>query len=191
MRSLQVVTIFCVMLVCAAATPPAHVPQSVEAAKAMPLILEKNEGEKRRLRGWPGHPEPSETFILKVDPKNGGSAHVVFFTADLPPGQAIDAHRHAHADEILFLQTGTARVHVGDSVKEVHAGSTVFIPAGTSISVLNIGKENIALAAVFSAPGFEDFIRETTYGEGEKNVPISAAEEDAIEKKYAHVVAYQ
>jgi len=89
------------------------------------------------VRGWPGHPDPGETFILKVDPKNGGSSHLVFMTGDLAPDGEIVAHRHPGADEILFLQTGTARVHLGDSERVVHARSTVFIPANTWISVTN------------------------------------------------------
>jgi hypothetical protein len=98
-----------------AATPLTPAPQSTSATKPTPLILEKNEGERRVVRGWPGHPDPGETFILKVDPKNGGSSHLVFMTGDLAPGGEIVAHRHPDADEILFLQTGTARVHLGDS----------------------------------------------------------------------------
>jgi quercetin dioxygenase-like cupin family protein len=101
------------------------------------------------------------------------------------PGKKIDTHRHPETDEILFLQTGTGRVHLGGSVRVAHAGATVFIPAGTAISVDNLGSDAI------SAPGFEDFMRDTSVREGEKNVPVSQAEEDAVEKKYSHAVMYQ
>ena len=30
-------------------------------------------------------PDPNETFILKVDPKDGGSSYLVFVTGDLAP----------------------------------------------------------------------------------------------------------
>src|SRR5271156_2520655 len=117
----------CVLLACSSAgTPLALAPQSVISSKTTPLILEKNEGERRVVRGWPGHPEPGETFILKVDPKNGGSPHLVLFTADIAPGGAIDPHRHPGADEILYLLTGTVRVHLGDATRDVHAGATIF-----------------------------------------------------------------
>lgn len=132
-------------------------------------VARHDEGERRVVRGWPGHPDPGETFILKVDPKNGGSSHLVFMTADIRRGGAIDAHRHPAADEILFLESGTARVHLGDTARVVHGGSTVFIPANTWISVDNIGNEAIRAVAVFSAPGFEEFMRETVrFGGGEK-----------------------
>ena len=69
----------CVLLACGfAGMPPALAPQSGTSSKTTPLILEENEGERRVIRGWPGHPDPRETFILKVDPKNGGSSHLVF-----------------------------------------------------------------------------------------------------------------
>jgi quercetin dioxygenase-like cupin family protein len=165
-------------------------PQAADT-KPTPLILEQNEGEKRIIRGWPGHPDPGESIVLKVDPKNGGSAHLVFITGDLAPGGELHTHRHPGADEILFLETGTARVHDGDAERVVHAGATVFIPTGTWISLSNIGKEHIRMIAVFSAPGFEEFMREVSVREGEKNVPMSDAENAAAEQKHMHDVIYK
>ena len=84
----------CVLLACVGAgTPLALAPQSGTSSKTTPLILEENEGERRVIRGWPGHPEPGETFILKVDAKNGGSSHLVFVTVDLGQGGEIPTHR--------------------------------------------------------------------------------------------------
>jgi len=181
-----------VVLVCGSATAPsAQMAQPTTAMKPTPLILEKNEGERRVVRGWPGHPDPGETFILKVDPKNGGSSHLVFMTADIKPGGAIDAHRHPGSDEILYLVNGTARVHLGDAVRVVHGGATVFIPANTWISVDNIGSEVMSAVAVFSAPGFEEFMRATSAREGEKNIPLTESENAAIEKMYSHDVIYK
>jgi quercetin dioxygenase-like cupin family protein len=163
----------------------------VNVTASTPLILEKNEGERRILRGWPGHPDSKETFILKVDPKDGGSSHLVFMTGDLAPGGEIHAHRHPGADEILYLQTGTARVHVGSSVRDAHAGATVFIPANTWVSLENIGNDGISMVTVFSAPGFEDFMRAGSAREGEKNVPLTQAENDQIEKAHSSDVIYK
>ena len=76
-------------------------------------------------------------------------------------------------------------------MRVVHAGATVFIPASIWISADNAGNDAVNLLAIFSAPGFEDFMRDTSAREGEKNVPLSQAEEDAVEKKYSHAVIYQ
>ena len=86
---------------------------------------------------------------------------------------------------------GTARVHLGDAVRVVHSGTTVFIPANTWISVDNIGSEVMSTVAIFSAPGFEDFMRATSAHEGDKNVPLTEAENAAIEKMHSHDVIYK
>lgn len=46
----------------------------------------------------------------------------------------------------------------------------------------------VEVVAIFSAPGFEDFMRDTSAREGEQNIPLSQAEEDAVEKKHSHAV---
>ena len=185
------ITVYAVLDCSSSTPPPASTPQIANGAMPTPLILEKNEGERRVVRGWPGHPNPGETFILKVDQKNGGSSHLVFMTADLAPGGEITTHRHPGADEILFLRTGTARVRLGETVKEVHAGATVFIPANTWISVSNIGSDTISAVGIFSAPGFEDYLRAGSVREGEKNIPLTEAEDAAIGKRHSHDVIYK
>ena len=191
MRVARVITGVGAVLVCGCAAPPSPPPAQANATKTVPLILEKNEGERLVFRPWPGHPKPGAAFLLKVDPTNGGSAHLMFGTEDLPPGETIGTHRHPSADEIIFLQAGTARVHVGDSVRVVHAGATVFIPADTRISVSNIGRDALGMVFIFSAPGFEDFVRAVSVREGENNVPLSKAEDDEIQRKHTHDVVYQ
>jgi len=192
MRIARVIIGILTLLVCNCATaPPITTAQATNETKTTALMLEKNEGERRVLRGWPGHPDPGETFILKVDPKNGSSSHLVFMTGDLKPGAEIVTHRHPGADEILYLESGTAEVHLGEATRVVHAGATVFIPSGTWISLSNTGSDAIQFVAVFSAPGFEEFMRDESVREGEKNVPVTQAEDDAIQKKHAHDVIYK
>jgi quercetin dioxygenase-like cupin family protein len=115
----------------------------------------------------------------------------VFVTEDLPPGGKIETHRHPGSDEILFLQNGIAKVSLGDAVREVHGGATVFIPANTWISVNNIGTDAIGVIAIFSAPGFEEYMRAESVREGEKVVPLSKAEDEEIMRKHLHAVIYK
>ena len=157
------------------------------------MILEKSEGERRVWRpikeatGWDAEPGP---FILKVDRHNGRSLHLVFGTEDLPPGASIDRHKHPGADEIILLQNGRARVSLGDRTREVHGGATVFIPADTWISVTNIGTDAISCVFVFSAPGFDDFMRAESVPEGQKITPLTKAEDAQIMKEHASAVIY-
>jgi hypothetical protein len=90
MRIARFIRVVCAVLACGcAAAPPAPTSPAPSGSRPSPLILEKNEGERRVFRGWPGHPDPGSTFVLKVDPKNGGSSHLVFLTEDLSPGESI------------------------------------------------------------------------------------------------------
>lgn len=123
MRTGLTIAVVCAVLVGVAksAAPVASNGPS-SASRATPLILEQSEGERRAWRpiegakGWDAVPGP---FILKVDRRSGGSSHLVFVTEDVPPGAAIDRHRHPGADEIIFLQNGRARVRLGNRTKEV------------------------------------------------------------------------
>ena len=177
----------------ARSAPPAASNEAIIMGGVTPLILEKNEGERRAWRpiegavGWGAQPGP---FIFKVDRHNGGSSHLVFITEDVPPGGKIDRHRHPGADEIIFLQNGLGRVSLGDRVREVHAGATVFVPANTWIEVTNIGTDAIHGVFVFSAPGFDDFMRAESVPEGQKITPLTRTEDARIMKQHAHAVIY-
>jgi quercetin dioxygenase-like cupin family protein len=154
------------------------------------LILEKQEGE-RRIHRSAGTTTGNAPFILKVDPQNGGSKHLTMFTEDLPPGAAIPRHKHSGSGEILILQSGRSRVHLGDTVKEVEAGATVFIPEDTWTSVEVVGSDPVSLIAIFSEPGFEEYMRVISVHEGEPNIPMSKAELDAVRSQHSHAVSYK
>src|SRR5215472_1891732 len=129
-------------------------PGSPPQAAPKPLLLEKNEGERRIWR----EPPPGD-FLLKVSPKNNGSQRLVMGTEDMSPGDEFPTHKHLGQDEILFIEKGTVHVHVGDQERDLHAGGTVFIPAYSWVSVKNVGTENVSVVAVFSSPGFEVYMR--------------------------------
>ena len=191
--ALTAVVICAVLGGVARSSPPAASDEATIMGGPTPLIVEKNEGEGRAWRpiegaaGWNAQPGP---FVFKVDRHNGGSSHLVFITEDVPPGGTIDRHRHPGADEIIFLQNGLARVTLGDRVKEVHAGATVFAPANTWIEVTNIGADAIHGVFVFSAPGFDDFMRAESVPQGQKITPLTKAEDAQIMKQHARAVIY-
>ncbi len=148
---------------------------------AKPLILEKKEGELR-VRRVPADSTsvpmsmPSSEFMLKVSPINNGSKYLVLGTEEIAPGGRIRKHKHLSQDEILLIQTGTARVRVGDLEREVHAGGLVFLPQNMTIELENIGAEPIALVFIFSAPGFEDYMRCVSVPAGQQRTPITREE---------------
>jgi quercetin dioxygenase-like cupin family protein len=140
-----------------------------------PVVLEKNQGEKRLRRPPESLPIPSAEFILKVTPQNG-SKHFVLGTEDIPPGGIIPRHKHLGQDEILLVQSGTAHVTLDDKEYDVHAGGTVFFPAQTWVSLKNIGTDIISLVFIFSAPGFEENMRCGSVPAGQPAQPITTDE---------------
>jgi quercetin dioxygenase-like cupin family protein len=151
------------------------VAQSGTSVGPTPLILEKEEGEQR-VRRPREIPVPTGAFNIKVDRFNGGSNNLVLGTEIIAPGGAIPRHKHLGQDEILLIQTGTAYVWLGEKQREVHRGAVVFIPAETWISVKNSGNEDVSLTFIFSAPGFETYLRCTSVPEGEKANPMTSEE---------------
>ncbi len=115
--------------------------------------------------------------MLKVSPKNNGSQHLVFGTEDLAPGDQIPTHKHLGQDEIVYIEKGTLHVRLGDRERDLHAGGTVFIPAYTWVSMKNTSAEPASVVFVFSAPGFENYMRCTSVLPNEKPTPTSPEEE--------------
>lgn len=125
--------------------------------------------------------------MLKVSPQNNGSQHLVFGTEDMHPGDEIPLHKHLGQDEIVLLETGTVHVHLGGQERDLHAGGMVFIPAYTWVSIKPVGNETVSMAFVFSAPGFENYMRCDSVPAGEKPTPITP-EEDKKCSHQGHVV---
>lgn len=137
-------------------------------APAKPLLLEKNEGERRIWR----EPPPGD-FILKVSPKNNGSQQLVMGTEDMAPGDEFPTHKHLGQDELVYIEKGTVHVHLGEQERDLHAGGTVFIPANTWVDIKNAGTERVSVVFVFSAPGFENYMRCDSVLPNEKVTPLS------------------
>src|SRR6476660_8722457 len=71
------------------------------SAARTPLILAEGEGERRIRRVMGG-----ALAIIKVDRRNGGSPALMMGYEEIPPGQAIQAHRHPAMDEIILCMVG-------------------------------------------------------------------------------------
>jgi len=160
--------------------------QTSQPTKPTPLILAADEGERREFRTRPG-----VTFTVKIDPNTSGSEHMTVVTEDMSPGDKIPMHRHPHADELIFIQSGTAKVTLGDKVQEAHAGAIVFIPGDTWIGMENIGKDHLTHTDVWSAPGFQEYMRAISVPAGQPVIPLSKAELGELRKKFSHYGIYQ
>lgn len=168
-------------------TPP-HGPGAahVDAGAPTPLILAHGEGE-RRVRRYAG---PASVTTIKVDPRNGGSSELVMVHTDIPPGGRIPRHWHRIADEIVFVHRGSGVVELGATTQPFGTGATIYIPREVRVAVRNTGPDTLSTVFVFSGPGFEQFLRETSVLEGEPVVPLSAEEMVAIRRRHEwHMVS--
>ena len=128
-------------------------------------------------------------FVIKVDQKNGGSPDLVMLYEELPPHKAIPPHHHLLADEIVFVHSGAGIACVGSMAKEVSAGSTIYIPRNTRVTIRNSGLVPMAIAAIFSKPGFEQMAREESVLEGEPITPLPPPERThVVERATSHTV---
>ena len=162
-------------------------------ARGQPLVLQDSEGERRLHRPPPGAlSNLAAPFILKVDRRNGGAPEFVMFTEGIPPGQAIPPHRHPNADEIIFVYGGTGIAVVGGVETAVRAGATIYMPRNTSVRLRNTGTGPLHIAAIFSQPGYDEYMRDISVPEGEVAKPLSIEELTAIRARHrAHAIYEQ
>ena len=154
-----------------------------------PLVLAIDEGERRVRRAQVGG--LSTPFILKVDGRNGGSADLVMGYEDIAPGQAIAPHRHQMADEIIFVHQGTGVVEVDARVMPFSPGATIYVPKHVRVTLRNTGAGPVSIAFVFSKPGFEEYLRETSVPEGQPVTPLSADERRTIRARHQWHTVYE
>src|SRR3954452_21834308 len=144
-----------------------HQATNVAAAPSKALILDASEGEHRLHRSPPGALSSlTAPFILKVDRRNGGAPEFVMLTEDIPPGQGIPPHRHPHADEIIFIHGGTGLASLAGRQATVTTGATIYMPRNTVVGLRNTGNVPLEIVAIFSQPGYEEYLREISVPEG-------------------------
>lgn len=130
-------------------------------------------------------------FIIKIDHRNGRAPDFMMGTEDIPPGQGIAAHRHRIADEVLFIHRGSGTVELGDRSRTVTEGATIYIPKGVRIVLRNTGTVVLSIAFIFSKPGFEDYLRETSVLEGQPVPPMTDAERASIRARHVSHTVYE
>jgi mannose-6-phosphate isomerase-like protein (cupin superfamily) len=183
-----IIALFIVLGVFARGTPLAREEAASAPAAEHPLILAQDQGE---VRVW--RPLVSESvaeqkldklthFIIKVDRQRGGSPDFWFGTETLPSGAGIPYHRHLHQDEILYIVSGSAHVHVGSLEGDARPGAIVFIPRTTWVSVQPTGKAPISLLFAFNAPGFDNYMRCESVPSGQRAQPVTVEEDKRCTK---------
>jgi len=157
------------------------------------LVLQESEGERRTRRPRTGAQPAALTspVIIKVDGTNGGSSQLFMGYEDIPPGQGIVRHYHPHADEIVFVHRGHGVATLGDRQAEVAAGTTIYIPHNTRISLRNTGPEPVTIAFIFADPAMSSWFRDGTVPEGEPAPTLTAADMEARRARHREHIVHE
>jgi mannose-6-phosphate isomerase-like protein (cupin superfamily) len=75
--------------------------------------------------------------------------------AKIPPGEALNEHRHQQAEIYLVLE-GSGLVRIDSASRPVEAGTAVFIPGNALHSCENTGASELRIAYVLAADSFDD-----------------------------------
>src|SRR5262245_490193 len=190
MLSRQIVTAAVLMAASLGAAGQSHDVRRVQNA-AMTIGLQPSDCEHRMRRPPPASLSTlAAPFIIKVDERNGGAKDFVIFTEDVPPGQSIPPHRHPHSEEVLFIHAGTGTAWLDGKQATISPGSIIFMPPNTGVRLTNDGKQPISLVAIFSRPGFEQYLRDISVPAGEMVKPLTAEELKAIRARHTDAVIY-
>lgn len=147
-----------------------------EGGSAKAVVLQQDEGELRVRRPRVGVPMVSSEFLIKISPSTNGSKHLLVGSEEVPPGGMIPKHRHHGEEEILLVQSGKAHVWLGDKEYDAQAGTLVFIPSQTWISLKNTGTESLGLVFVFNEPSFEQMLLCASVPKGQTGQTLSRAD---------------
>jgi len=76
--------------------------------------------------------------------------------ATVAPGQRTSTHRHMQSEEIYYIQQGQGTMYVGDEFRDIAAGDSIAIPAGTYHSISNSGTEDLIIICACTPPYAHD-----------------------------------
>ena len=78
------------------------------------------------------------------------------------PGKGVPRHTHTREDEALFVLSGELEATVGDEIFTLRAGETLIAPRNIPHQLRNSGNVPNHYLIMFSAAGFEEFLKATS-----------------------------
>ena len=87
-----------------------------------------------------------------MHPEVHGNQFQSLAEAVVAPGQETITHRHIRSEEIYHISRGSGSIVVGQERRDVQAGDTVAIPAGTYHSVRNTGDSDLVILCACTPP---------------------------------------
>ena len=139
------------------------------AASGPPALIPADGGERFDHLGG--------VLVLKVGPRNTGATQVFVGTMDLPPGVVIPTHRHDTDEEVLYVLEGEVAVLLNDRELRAKTGDTVFIAAGTWMTVRNSGPRLAKLLGIIPRAEMETCMR---LSHGNRTAPVGDSTIDPV-----------
>ena len=105
--------------------------------------------------GDPDDYRPNSSMAFVFDPEQADGAYVAGLTLiceEIAVGDRIPLHTHPTVEEIVYIDSGSAEITVGEEKRVVGAGGIAFIPPRTPHETRNVGKTAVHLHAIFSTP---------------------------------------
>lgn len=144
-------------------------PYVAVAASGPPALIPADGGERFDHLGG--------VLVLKVGPRNSGATQVFVGTMDLPAGVVIPTHRHDTDEEVLYVLEGEVAVLLNDRELRAKTGDTVFIPAGTWMTVRNSGARLARLLGIIPRAEMETCMR---LSHGNRTAPVGDSTIDRV-----------
>lgn len=122
--------------------------------------------------------------VIMVDSSTTGSQELFAFQLVLAPRDSLALHRHHRNDELFFIHAGEVEARVADRKSMAVTGSTLYIPAGTPIGMINKGSRPAKALVVFAAPHMAEYIRSLGSAPGQPPRNLSPAELERIRQRH-------
>jgi len=119
---------------------------------------------EREWTGWPAGQTAERGAIewkTLISGDRTASDTLSLGLARVPPGAALNPHRHAQAEVYLVLG-GAGELRVDGVARTVAAGDAVFIPAGAVHSIACAGAAELTFAYAFAADSTADVVYDFT-----------------------------
>ena len=107
-----------------------------------PTIVHNYGIDYKLLKGQAFYDPAKENYCMK------GMLYVAY--AMLQEGKSYEAHSHADHEEVYYIISGEGKITIYGETKPLRDGDAVFIPAGSTHSIGNTGKDFLIFLA-FSA----------------------------------------
>ncbi len=99
----------------------------------------------------------ANTIDVKVSGKDTNGDLAIFEQTSVSPGKGTPLHVHPYQDEVFYVLEGSYRFQAGNSIYELHAGDTIFLPRKLPHAWVQLSERGKMTVTLQPAGKLEDF----------------------------------